>query len=203
MLKGIYTSRLVAANFTTRLWMLIGLSMMVVNGLLAAKIVTTNVTEKTILVPGGLSRPLWVQGETLSPQYIEEVARYFANLLLVYQKSTARAQFDEVLRFVSPEIYAQVKTELDREADRISRTQISSIFYLTGIHVVNHTAFVSGQTRAFVGATLAAEKEKIYQFDFAQGEGGLRITAFKEVRRNPAGGYEQISGSQNTQVPSS
>lgn len=202
MLKGTYTSRLVDANFTTRLWMLIGLSMMLINGLLTVKILATDVTEKTILVPGGLSKPLWVQGETLSPQYIEEVARYFANLLLVYQKATARAQFDEVLRYVSPDIYAQVKAELDREADRISRTQISSIFYMTGVHVVNQTAYVSGQTRAFVGAALAAEKEKTYQFDFAQGEGGLRITAFKEVRRNSTGGYDPIGSGASTEEPS-
>lgn len=192
MLKGTYTSRLVDANFTAKLWMCIGVSMMVVNALLAVKIFTTHEKEKTILVPSAITKPMWIKGEAMSPTYVEELGRYFANLLLVYQKETAQAQFNEVLRFVAPEIYPKIKTKLDQDADRISRTQISSIFYLTTIHVKETTAFVTGDVKAFVGGALAKSGEKTYQFTFEQTGGGVRITAFKEVKRTNKGEYEPV-----------
>lgn len=189
--KQKYTSTVINANYKATLWMGIAAIMLVSNVMLAGFVVTADTSEKTIVVPPQVEKPFTVQGNEVSTAYIEQMARYFSQLLLTYHKQNAQAQFNTVLHYTDPSVYSEMKTRFAVDYDRISRNDISSVFYMMGIHIKKDVAVISGELNGFIGSHLVSKKQKTYELRFNY-NGQLTITGFNELQKDSVGSYEVV-----------
>lgn len=186
-----YASVVVNSNYLKKVWMIIAIFMLASNVMLAGFIVTSRSQEKTIVVPAQFNMPFTVQGAEVSHEYIEQMARYFSNLLLTYQKSNVAAQFDTVLRYADPSVYGALKARFALDADRISKNDISSVFYLMDLHIKKDVAIITGELNSFIGSHLVSKQTKNYELIFKYNS-GLSIIGFNELKKGASGELEVI-----------
>jgi len=122
-----------------------------------------------------------VRGDEISAAYVEQMGRYFTQLLMTYQKQTARAQFDAVLQYFDPRVYGDVKARLHAEADRIERNDIASVYHITKISIDGKKAMITGEHIGIVGKQIVGRSAKSYTMKFRYADGQLRIAAFSEA----------------------
>jgi conjugal transfer pilus assembly protein TraE len=190
--KRKYSSAIHNANFKVSFMMLLASGMLVANIGLAYFVVTVDIAEKTIVVPTGFDKSFSIQGDQVSAEYIELMAKYFGQHLLTYHKQNIQSQFDTVLRSTDPSIYGSMKTRFAVDAERISRNDISSVFYLMSIHVNKNVAVLMGEQVVFVGSQLVDKKQKSYEIGFKYDNGKLTLASFNEVKKSAEGNYELI-----------
>ena len=78
------------------------------------------------------------------------------------------------------------------DVDRISRNDISSVFYLMGIHIKKNAAVLVGEQLGMVGSQVVSKNKKSYKIDFDYDGGKLTIVGFNEVIKNSSGSYDVI-----------
>ena len=64
--------------------MVVAFVMALSNIALAGWVVKTDVREKVIITPPNLGRAFWIQGDEVSPEYLEQMATWFTSLALTY-----------------------------------------------------------------------------------------------------------------------
>lgn len=197
--KAKYASALISANYKSGLWMIIAGLMLFSNVCLAVFVLTADTSEKTIVVPPDLEKPFSVKGDELSSEYIEQMTRYFSQLLLTYQPQNANAQFGSVLRFTSPSIYGELKARFDLDEERINRNSISSVFYLKSINIKKNVALIEGEQLAIVGSRLVSNKQKKYRLEYTYNSGRFYLSAFNEMRRG-ASGEDEFLPAENVEL---
>jgi len=189
--KQKYTSTVINANYKANLWMGIAAVMLMSNVMLAGFVFTADTSEKTIVVPLQVEKPFTVQGNEVSTAYIEQMARYFSQLLLTYHKKNAQSQFNTVLHYTDPLVYSEMNTRFAVDYDRISRNDISSVFYLMSINIKKNVAVISGELNGFIGSQLVSKKQKTYELRFNY-NGQLTITGFNELQKDTVGSYKIV-----------
>lgn len=189
--KKKYNSTVVNANYKATLWMGVAALLLISNVMLSGFVITADTSEKTVIVPPKIDKPFSVQGNDVSPEYIEQMARYFSQLLLTYHKKNAQSQFDTILHYTDPSVYSEMKTRFSLDFDRISRNDINSVFYLMGIHIKKNVAIITGELNGFIGSHLVSKKQKTYELRFNY-NGKLTITGFNEMQKDSVGIYNIV-----------
>ncbi|MEM3580394.1 MAG: TraE/TraK family type IV conjugative transfer system protein [Candidatus Bathyarchaeia archaeon] len=92
-------------------------------------------SQKVVLVPPSISVQSYVSGSDASDDYLRAVARYVAALVLNYNPTVARAQFNDFLKLVSPSTFPSYRDAFYALADKIETGQVSSAYYITQIKV--------------------------------------------------------------------
>ena len=190
--KQKYASTVISAHYRASFWMFISVALLISNVLLSGFVFTADTSEKTIIVPPELEKSFFVRGNEVSPEYIEQMAKYFSQLLLTYHKQNAQSQFNTILRHTNPAVYGEMNTRFLMDVDRISRNDISSVFYLMGIHIKKNAAVLVGEQLGMVGSQVVSKNKKSYKIDFDYDGGKLTIVGFNEVIKNSSGSYDVI-----------
>lgn len=176
-----YVSALADARHSARVWLVAATGLLLANIVLCIVLLSSDLREKTIVVPPHFDRPFSVRGDELSASYIEQMGRYFAQLLLSYQKQTARGQFDAALQYFDPRVYGEVKARLHAEADRIEHNDISSVYHITSMDIRGRSAVITGEQIGIVGKKIVHRTPKSYSMTFRYTEGQLYIARFDEA----------------------
>lgn len=92
-------------------------------------------SQRVVLVPPSLSTQAYVGGSDASDEYLKAMARYVAALVLNYNPTVARAQFNDFLKLVSPSTFPAYKDAFYSLADKIETGQVSSAYHITQIKV--------------------------------------------------------------------
>ena len=190
--KQKYASAIINTYYRASFWTFVSVALLISNVLLSVFVVTADTSEKTIIVPPDLEKSFFVKGDELSPEYIEQMAKYFSQLLLTYHKQNAQSQFNTILRHTNPLVYGEMNTRFLIEVERILRNDISSVFYLMGIHIKNNSAVLIGEQLGMVGSQVVSKNKKTYQINFNYDSGKLTIVGFNEVIKTSSGKYEVI-----------
>lgn len=182
--KKEYTSALVATRQANKfLRMVVGV-LAVSNLTLSYFVLTADTSEKTILVPPSFEKPMTFAGSELSPAYLEEMGRYFGGLLLTWHKANAMSQFEQVLNYVDSAAYPVLRDKFNSDFKRISRSDLSSVFFINGIDVKKGTVILKGVQQLKVGSQTVSQDQKFYELQFSYTSGRLVITSYKELRVN-------------------
>lgn len=192
MNKDKYLSSLVSANYKTAVWMLAAGVLLAANLLLVVFLFTIDLSQQTIVVPPDLERPFSIHGETVSPAYIEQMAKYFSQLLLTYHIDNVTAQYDAVLHHVDPTVYADLKARLHAQAERIQRNLVGSVFYPMGIHIAKMNATITGELVGLIGKEIISRKQKYYELQFTYRNGTFYLVRFQELEKGPDNEFRPI-----------
>ena len=181
MNKDKYLSSLVAANYKTAVWMITSGALLTICLLLSIFIFSADLTEKTIILPPDITKPFSIHNNVVSPTYIEQMTRYFAQLLLTYHDDNVDNQFDTILRHVEPGTYAGLKAALHAKASRVHRHQIGSVFHPMGIHVAKQTATINGELVSMIGKKIISRTPTWYEFTYNYRNGSFYLVKFQEL----------------------
>ena len=192
MNKEKYLSSLISANYKTAVWMIAAGVLLASNLILVVFLFTIDLSQQTIVVPPDLERPFSIHGDTVSPAYIEQMAKYFSQLLLTYHIDNVTAQYDAVLHHVDPTVYADLKARLHAQAERIQRNLVGSVFYPMGIHIAKMKATITGELVGLIGKEIISRKQKYYELRFTYRNGTFYLVKFHELEKGPDNEFRPI-----------
>ncbi|MFK5948040.1 MAG: TraE/TraK family type IV conjugative transfer system protein [Methylococcales bacterium] len=200
MKKSIYKSSLKNSISEMVNMKVLAFTMVLSNLILALFVITADTSEKTIVTPPNFTKPFWVKGSEVSPDYVEQMTRFFLNYMKTYQTANARYQFEEVQRFAHPSIYQSFKAVNDAEADRIERNSLGSVFYFNEIDIKKNRAFITGELVGSIGQQWLPRKLKFYEVTYQYISGNFYITAFNELTRDPSGNYAEVNQEEDEMI---
>lgn len=186
MEKRIYHSKLIrlVKNKNKLVLLIIGLVFVLIVQSVCIFVIRNQ--ERIIVVPPNVRRSFWVSQNKVSRVYLEEMTRFFSNLLLNETPETFREQQNVLLRYVLPESYGVLKARWLREEDKIKQEQISSAFFPVDIMVNenNLTADIYGELDLFSGDSKPIAKQVHYRIHYILKNGHVLIKAFTEEKLN-------------------
>lgn len=173
--KRILTERnrlLIAFSVAGGLNILLGLSLFYLVG-----------KERIVVVPPIVSRDFWVSTDAVSDSYLEQMADFFAGLLLNVTPSSFATRFEHLLQHVEPGAYHTFKSQLVEQQLEIERRALSSSFYPSSFKIDKKRLLVElkGELKLMVGNAPLQSQSKVYELHFVQRQGRLYIQHFKEV----------------------
>lgn len=84
--------------------------------------------ERTILVPPHITKTLWVEGGTVSKEYLEEIGLYISKLLLDLSPTSFPYNHETLLKYATPEAYGVLKKQLIEDGEHYTKLQLSTHF---------------------------------------------------------------------------
>jgi conjugal transfer pilus assembly protein TraE len=112
-------------------WIGISAGMVMSNIILSIALFLKN--ERTILVPPHITKTLWVEGGTISKEYLEEMGLYISKLLLDLSPTSFVYNHETLLRYATPEAYGALKKQLIEDGEYYTKLQLSTHFKPTEV----------------------------------------------------------------------
>jgi conjugal transfer pilus assembly protein TraE len=182
MHKRLYDSDLDQSQADARRWQRLALIVAVADLLLTGRIALMSSHEKVIITPPTIAQSFWVKGSKVSPSYLEQMAQYYAGLMLTFSPDSLRSQKDVVLRFTDPAYHGALDAQLTADIDRVTRDRISEVFYAanTRVRLDALEVAISGDLIIDVGSQQASVKHPTYVIRFSNRDGQLFVASFTE-----------------------
>lgn len=132
-------------------------------------------SERTILMPLEIKKPMQFQGNTVSKEYLEELGIYFSKLLLDITPSSFPHNHEQILKYASPEIYGALKKQLMNDGAQYTKLQLSTHFYPTQITVQPKAleAEVKGLLVSYIAGTRVKESQVTIKLKFNNQGAGM------------------------------
>ena len=176
-----YRSMLAQAISRRNLWAGLALLLAASNAALAMRLATVETYEKTIIVPPDIERPFWVKGPEASPEYLEQMALWYAGLAMTFSPASLPRQVQTLLRHADPRYYGALSARLAEDLERVRRTQISQVFYVSAVQRRGSRVALRGDVVAWVGSKRAASRRTAVLVGMRMAGGRLVVTELKEV----------------------
>lgn len=122
--------------------------------------------------------------QSLCPSYLEEMAAYFAHLLLDVSEVSFPYQSEIVLRSVGSEQYGHFKTKFLQDLERIKRTNMATHFQLSETNISPETLSVelTGELLGYVAGKKISQARETYRVTFRAFKGRLYLIGFDLVQ---------------------
>jgi conjugal transfer pilus assembly protein TraE len=149
--------------------------------------------ERIILMPPGFKDSVWVEGDRFSQKYLEEIALFFAHLLLDVSESNVLFQGEMLLRYVAPESYGSFKAQLLSDEKRLKKQQLSLQFYPKSLEFPKPLVVeIKGVLKRYVGSKKISEAEETYRMQLGVRFGRLFLKAFEVIQPKQELNQEQL-----------
>ncbi|MBL0941397.1 MAG: type IV conjugative transfer system protein TraE [Alphaproteobacteria bacterium] len=146
-------------------------------------------SEHVVIVPPEITQSFWVEKGRVSANYIEEMALFFATLILDNSAGSCAYQRDVLLRYAVPEAYGRLRAMLLEDEERFKKEQLSTSFKPASIQVNPKTliAEITGDLISYVGQKRLSQVRESYRFAFTYKQGRLLIQSFEAIRSQKHG----------------
>jgi conjugal transfer pilus assembly protein TraE len=137
--------------------------------------------ERIIVMPPDLKQEVWLEKNKVSASYLEEMALFFADLILESSPESTAYKRDIILRNTVSEGYGPLKAHLLSDEERLKKDHVTTSFQANSAKVDPHhlTVELTGDLLQFVGEKRVSQSRDRYQFQFAYKAGRLLIKSFK------------------------
>jgi conjugal transfer pilus assembly protein TraE len=140
-------------------------------------------SERTILVPPEVHKSFWVSDQKVSAEYLEEMAYWYAGLVLNVTPHLADYQKNLFLKYAAPSDYGRLQAEYGAWTDFIRKNNASTQFSPQSV-MPDEAAMkvaLTGVLLTWVGDKKASEKQTTYVVGFSYLNGRLHVSEFKET----------------------
>ena len=139
--------------------------------------------ERIVVVPPIVNQDFWVAGDTVSDSYLEQMASFFAGLLLNVTPNSFAVRSQQLLQHVASLGYPALKAQLVEQQLEIERRALSTSFHPSSFKIDRQKLLVElkGELKLMVGNAPVQLQSKTYQIQFIQSQGRLYIQGFDEV----------------------
>lgn len=147
--------------------------------------------QRFIISPPELKQSYWVEGNKISQSYVEEMALFFAHLLLDVTESNILSQGDVVLRYVKSEMYDHFKMKLLDDHKKLKKQQSSLQFTPVDLDFVEPlTLDLTGILANYIGGKRITQFRETYRMVLNQKHGRLFLESFEVVKSEQRGDDE-------------
>ena len=157
-------------------------------------------TEKTVLVPPEIHRSFWVSGASVSRDYLEEMAYWYAGMALNITPAVSDYQHNLFLKFAAPSEYGRLEAEMMARAAFLKKNNVATQFSVSGLtpDEPNLRVALSGTLYTWAGDKKVDQRPATYLVGFKFVNGKLNVSDFKETSEqnkfgNPAS-VQPVSG---------
>lgn len=181
--KKRFLSTLSQVQWGRDLWRLIALAMAASNVLLACAVIGRDTAEKTIVTPPIVEKAFWVHGDRVSSEYLEQMALFFASLVLTYHPDNIDGQVQLFLRHADPAAHGPLAARLAADRERIRHNGLSQVFYPVSVRVreADRQVALSGDLVSMVGGQPAGTRRATYRLRFTYRNARLFVSEFGEA----------------------
>jgi len=151
--------------------------------LLAIALAARSDRVRTVVVPPGVNKTFWVEEGSVSPEYLEQMALFLAQL--VYNVTPANAEYNTrlLLNHAAPALYGALRQQGEATARRLRADNATTLF---GVRAVTHDAMgprvaLHGVLSTYINEKRVAEQPKVFLFTFSVSAGRLYVTSIVET----------------------
>lgn len=180
MRRGKYQSELDTQRADRNWWRGVALGLLGVNAMLGLGLLGSQDKVRTVITPPVVSKTFWVEGSSLDPVYVEQMALWLVPLRLDVSPSNVDYQHQLFLQYVKPSAHGVLQGDLAVEAARIKRDNIAQVFYPTSVEIKGLQAVVTGRMVTMVGDKPTSTVNQKYQVNFEY-QGRIYVAGFKEI----------------------
>lgn len=183
-----FASVLTEAIRRRNLWMALALGLGASNLLLAAKLLSMSTSERIIVTPATIGQAFWVHGEQVSREYLEQMALFFADLVLTYQKDNFPGRTALFLQHVDPRAHGPMAAALQADAERIARNSLAQVFHPLSVRVreADRQVALTGELVPMVGEQVLPSRRVTYRLKFTYRDARLFVSEWGETdERDP------------------
>lgn len=143
--------------------------------------------ERLIVVPPDIRQEFWIQKNKVSASYLEEMAVFYADLILENTPNGAAFRRDIVLRHAASSSFGTLKTQLLEDEKRLKKEHLSTSFQPNTIKVTPQklTVHITGDLICYVGKKRISQSKDTYKMTFTYSRGCLRIETFTLLESKP------------------
>ena len=154
--------------------------------LLAAHTLRQAGRERVVLVPPALHKTFWVEAERASPEYLEQMGYFLAQLTLNVTPQSVEHQSRLLLQYAAPASWGELRTAMAANADRIKRDGASTVFSPQDLQVDERTQRVGlrGLLTTFISDRRVSEVSKGYAIELQYAGGRIFLKTFRETTPN-------------------
>ncbi len=140
--------------------------------------------ERVVVVPPDVRQEYWLEKNRVSPSYLEDMALFFAGLLLDVSPDSAEFKRDIILKNTVSHAYGVLKARLLEEEQQLKKQRVITSFQPNSFKTNSNElkVEVTGDLLCFVGEKKISQSRDTYQFSFVYQNNRLLIESFKLLR---------------------
>jgi conjugal transfer pilus assembly protein TraE len=93
------------------MWSMLTMAMFTIT-CLGIKVMFTSDKVRTMVIPPEVKQSFWIDDDNVSKEYLDQMGVFFAQLMYNTTPANTEAQHNELLKYVSPELYSALDKEL-------------------------------------------------------------------------------------------
>ena len=192
-----------ARRATALLAILLAVSMLATL-LLAAHTLRQAGRERVVVVPPAIHKTFWVEAERASPEYLEQMGYFLAQLTLNVTPQSVEHQSRLLLQYAAPASWGDLRTAMAANAERIKRDGAATVFSPQDLQVDERTQRVGlrGLLTTFISDRRVSEVSKGYAIELQYAGGRILLKTFHETNPNDPLETQTRSGAVNAAVAS-
>ncbi len=142
--------------------------------------------ERVVLVPPVVNKSFWVETGRASPEYLEQMGYFLAQLTLNVTPQSVEHQAQVLLRYAAPAAYGDLRTTMLSTAERVKRDGASTVFSPRDLLVDEATQRVGlrGLLTTFISDRRVSEISKGYVIELEYSAGRIFLKSFRETNPN-------------------
>ena len=142
--------------------------------------------ETVILVPMQLTGNARVGNQTVSPNYLTNVALSLVSLRMNVTPETVDTQYHLLKRYIAPQDYVAISEQLQHESALIKKRDLTNSFSLQKVAIDTRRLRVqlSGVLSRSVGDVLLPKTWTTFDIQFDNDNGLLKAVSFEEVKKS-------------------
>lgn len=145
--------------------------------------------QRVVFVPPIVDREFGITSDTADKAYIEMMSEQVTERIMNITPSNVVNRFNSILQFLAPATYTETRASLVKQADTISRNNVSQIFYhmKTTVDQQNKVVGVWGEVKRSVGDTITSRGMNIVwiKYHFVGGKYQIDEITVTDSNTNP------------------
>jgi conjugal transfer pilus assembly protein TraE len=142
--------------------------------------------ERVVVVPPTIHKTFWVEAERVSPEYLEQMGYFLAQLTLNVTPQSVEHQSRLLLQYAAPASWGELRTAMAANAERIKRDGASTVFSPQDLQVDERTQRVGlrGLLTTFISDRRVSEVSNGYAIELQYAGGRIFLKTFRETNPN-------------------
>jgi len=119
-----------------------------------------------VITPPEVREEYWVTKNNASEEYIEQMGVFFATLSGNLAPQNAAYNINALLKYVVPDIYADIKSSLMGDAMQVIENNMTVSFFPNDVKVEGNTVTVNGESVRRIGSAKPITEKVMYRMGF-------------------------------------
>jgi conjugal transfer pilus assembly protein TraE len=140
--------------------------------------------ERIVVIPAVVEKEFWVEGSSVSPSYLEQMACFVGELLLTRSPASSNTQLAILMRHTDPAFSPLLKEKLAAELAKLAKDNASYVFFRTQVTVdpEHLSVALQGDRALLLGDKILSTVKESYRLGFKNWGGRLLLASIEKEK---------------------